>query len=155
MIHARKFRVECELHKDNHIMSLKVMHQWKRHPIQRILKSKNDFLYKLFIVNRKNLWLRFVILVSLLVWNILEMTNTQNGEDDAKKEKTAVPEILFELFNVIIIFACSFIILPVMAYLEMQLLSFFFEKFKSRMTIDDEDDQYLPLQQINDMEDFV
>ena len=106
-------------------------------------------------MNRKNLWLRFVILVSLLVWNILEMTNTQNGEDEAKKEKTAVPEILFELFNVIIIFACSFIILPVMAYLEMQLLSFCFEKFKSRMTIDDEDDQYLPLQQINDMEDFV
>ena len=73
-----------------------------------------------------------------------------NGEDDEKEENKAVP-----VLAIMIILSCSFIIWRVIAYLEVQLLSFLFTKIKSRMTKDYEDDQYRPLQQINDMEDFV
>ena len=88
-----------------------------------------------------------------MVLGIQRLINTPNGEVDTKEENIAVSVLRITL----IFFPFSFIIWPVMAYLEMQLLSFLFEKFKSRMTIDDEDDQYHPFQQIDqsDIEDFV
>ena len=107
-------------------------------------------------MNTKHLLLLVVIFASPSVWMVLgiqRLINTPNGEVDTKEENIAVSVLRITL----IFFPFSFIIWPVMAYLEMQLLSFLFEKFKSRMTIDDEDDQYRPLQQIDlsEMEDLV
>ena len=138
MIHNRKFFIESEIRKKNYILSFKVMHQWERHPIQRILKSENDLLYEFFVMNMKYPWLFDVIMVLLSVWIILGSQCLQNGEVDEKEKNTAG--------SVIAIIIISIIIWPVIAYLEMQFSSFLFKKIKSRMTIDDENDQYRPLQ---------
>lgn len=104
-------------------------------------------------MKRKVPLLLLVIVVSLFVWMFLGI-NIQNGEVkivDTKEEYTATLVIA-----IILLFACL-VIWPLLAYLEMKLLSFLFKKFKSKMTIDDEDEQYRPLQQIDlsEMQNFV
>ena len=89
-------------------------------------------------MNMKYPWLFDVIMVLLSVWIILGSQCLQNGEVDEKEKNTAG--------SVIAIIIISIIIWPVIAYLEMQFSSFLFKKIKSRMTIDDENDQYRPLQ---------
>ena len=100
-------------------------------------------------------WLWVLIISSLVLWITCGqcLIYSENVAVFTKEEKTVGLLFVISLF-VIIIWVGSFTISPVMAYLEMQLLSFSFKKFKSRMTIDEEDDQYRSLQQ-TEIVDFV
>ena len=117
----------------------------KRHPIQKILSGKKNFLYKLLAANKKIQWLIDFIVALIAIWIFIE--NVRNVEIDTLNGALEFAIVLFSYFIMILL----------MAYLEMQLLSFLFQKFKSNIRNDHEDDQYQPLQQIDlcEMEDFV
>ena len=135
------------------------MHQWKRYPIQKMLKRKNDkiydkciyMIYRIISLKGSDQVLLQLGLFMSIVWNsINEAQIIQTHSDVLKLTKNV-------LFGFAVFCFCSLIMNPMIAYLEKQLLSFMFKKLKSRITIDDKNDPYRPVKHIDlcEMKDLV